>query len=158
MDILEAMRFGTQARFPVRIRKFEVALRPLTIAEMVSVTAEAAEDIRKQPENSQTAATEHVIFSVKMLEKASTSSPQKNDPKLTGAVLQCLTPDELAYLFKEYTAGLDKLNPSLEKLSLDKINELVALAKKNPSLLIELSFLEVVNVCHALLPTSLPDK
>jgi hypothetical protein len=73
-------------------------------------------------------------------------------------VLQSLTPDELHYLFKEYCAGADKLNPSLEKMPLERLQELVALAKKNPSALIELSFSELVNLSRHLLECLPTDK
>jgi hypothetical protein len=150
MDILEAMRMGVNARFPVKLRSFEVALRPLTIAETVQIAGEVGEELARKPNITRNAITEHVIFSIKTLALASTSAPNKGDQKLTEYVLQSLTPDELHYLFKEYCAGNDKLNPSLEKLSVEKLNELVAFSKKNPSALIELSFLELVNLCQHL--------
>jgi hypothetical protein len=153
MDILDQMRMGTQARFTIKMRKFEISLRPLTVFEFVSITGEVNEELSRRPEIARNAITEHVIFSIKMLEKASTSSAAKNDPKLTAAVLQDLSPDELAFLFKEYNAAVDRVNPSMETISLERINELLELAKKNDATLIELSFSELVNVCRHLLKT-----
>jgi hypothetical protein len=151
MDILEQMRMGTQARFLIKMRKFEIMLRPLTVFETVSITGEVNEELSRRPDIARNAITEHVIFSIKSLEKASTSAPNRGDPKLTAAVLQDLSPDELAFLFKEYCAGVDRINPSMETISMERVNELVELAKKNNSVLIELSFLELVNVCRVLL-------
>jgi hypothetical protein len=153
MDILDQMRMGIQARFTIKMRKFEISLRPLTVFEFVSITGEVNEELSRRPEIARNAITEHVIFSIKMLEKASTSSAAKNDPKLTAAVLQDLSPDELAFLFKEYNAGVDRINPSMETIPMERINELVELAKKNDAILIELSFSELVNVCRHLLKT-----
>lgn len=150
-DILELMRMGTQARYKVKMRDFEIWFRPLTIAETIQIAAETGEDIQKQPLHARNPITEHVIFSVKTLHLASTSAPGKSDAKLTTHTLQSLTPDELAFLMKEYCAGNDRINPSLETLSTARLDELIAGAKKNDSLLIELSFLELVNICRSLL-------
>jgi hypothetical protein len=158
MDVLDLMRLGCDARFPVKLRGFEVSLRPLTIAETVQLAGEVGEELAKKPNIARNAITEHVIFSIKTLTMASTSAPEKGDQKLTEYVLQSLTPDELHYLFKEYCIGNDRLNPSLEKLSMDNLNELVALVKKNHSALIELSFLELVNLSRHLLECSPTDK
>jgi hypothetical protein len=151
MDILEQMRMGTQARFLIKMRKFEISLRPLTVFEFVSITSEVNEELSRRPEIARNAITEHVIFSIKLLEKASTSGPMKNDPRLTAAVLQDLSPDELSFLFHEYNAGVERINPCMETISMERVNELVELAKKNNSALIELSFSELVNVCRVLL-------
>lgn len=158
MDQLDAMRLGTQARFPVRLRAFEAWLRPLTVAETVQLAAEVAEEIARKPMNQRNSITEHVVFSLKTLALASTSGPGHGDPKLTELVLQELTPDELHYLFKEYCAGQDKLNPSLETMPAEKLHELVRLGKKNPAALIELSFSELVNTCRFLLESAPTDK
>ena len=158
MDILDQMRLGTAARFTVKMRKFEISLRPLTVVEMVSITSEVNDELGRRPEIARNAITEHVIFTIKALEKASTSSPQRNDPKITTAVLESLTPDELAFLFKEYCAGVDRINPSLENISMERVEELVALAKKNTAILIELSFSELASVCRNLLSEQQPAR
>lgn len=158
MDILEMMRHGTQARFPVRLRNFEIWLRPLTISETIQVASEVSEDLNSRPQIARTALHEHVIFATKTLALASTTKPGSKDPKLTIAVLQDCTPDELSYLFKSYTGACDKVNPSLEEISVDRLNELVAIAKKNPIALTECSFSELVSICRCLLQTLPVDR
>lgn len=149
-DILTAMRLGTRARFLVKIRSYEISLRPLTVAETLQLASEVAQEVSQKPEHLRNALTEHVVFSLKTLALASTSDVDRNDPKITEFVLQRLTPDELAHLFKEYCAGVDRVNPSLEELSIDRLRELVAMAKKNHSAPIGWSFLELVSVCRYL--------
>jgi hypothetical protein len=156
MDSLELMRLGTDARFPVTLRKFEVWLRPLTVAETVKLSSEVADELNNKPHIARNAINEHVLFSIKTLSLASTSAPDKGDPKLTSYVLENLTPDELAYLFKCYCQICDRVNPALEELSVERLNQLVREAKKNPAILIELSFSDVASVCRALL-ASLPE-
>lgn len=151
MDQLDLMRLGTQARFTIRLRSFDVSLRPLTITEYVQINGEVQDDLLKQPQSTRNATTEFLIFATKVLARASTSSPDVRDPKLTEYVLGQLTPDELTYLFKEFTAHNDRVNPSLEKLPEERLNALIELVKKNPSQSIDLSFWELVNVCRALL-------
>jgi hypothetical protein len=156
-EILTKMRMGTASKFPVTLKDFTVYLRPLTVIETVNLASEVEAEIKKYPVEKRNAINEHVIFSVKMLEKASTSAPDKNDYQLTTRELSSFTPDELQYFFKEYTAGNDRINPNLDKISIEKLTELVNLAKKNPSALIELSFWEVVNLSWYLI-TLLTDK
>jgi hypothetical protein len=153
VDIIDQMRLGVKTKFPVRLRSFEITLRPLTIAETIQNSVETQEELQNKSANHRNAITEHVIFSIKTLCLASTSSPGRGDPKLTTDTLQCLTPDELHFMFKEYCAGCDRINPSLERLSDARLKELVDMAKKNDSVLIELSFSELVNLCRVLLPT-----
>lgn len=157
-NILDQMRMGIKARFPVRLRNFEAYLRPLTIAETIAITCETQEDLQSKPIGARNAITEHVIFSIKTLQAASMTTPDSKDPKLTTYMLQNLTPDELHFLMKEYCIGADRINPSFEKLSQERIEKLVQDAKKNSSVLIELSFLELVNVCQHLLTSSPTDK
>lgn len=155
-NILEQMRMGTDYRFPVVVRNFRVLLRPLTVIETTNILSDTqAETSRGKTQNE---VIWQVIFSIKTLTKASTTSPDSGDPQLTEYTLQSFTPDELSYLFKEYVAVCDRVNPSLDQMPAEKLAELVEYAKKNPSQLIELSFLEVVNLCRHLLADSPADK
>jgi hypothetical protein len=55
------------------------------------------------------------------------------------------------YLFNEYNKCVDKVNPSVEKLSTEELNELVDKAKKNLLIMTELSFWQITNLCLALI-------
>ena len=151
MDILEQMRAGVAYRFTVRLRKFEMKLRPLTVQELIQVSTETMNELQNKPELGRVAVSESTLFAIKTLELASTSAPGKTDYALPAYTLQQLSADELMFLYKEWLANNDRVNPSLEKLSREKLDELVQLAKKNPFALIELSFWEATNLCHHLL-------
>jgi hypothetical protein len=60
------------------------------------------------------------------------------------------------FLFKEYNAIVDRINPSLENINEERLQELLNLAKKNPGALIEYSFAELAGLCRALIRTTLP--
>ncbi len=57
MDILDQMRAGTLARFTIKMRKFEISLRPLTVFEFVSITSEVNEELSRRPEIARNAIT-----------------------------------------------------------------------------------------------------
>ncbi len=154
MDNLELMRLGSSYRFPVKLREFTIMLRPLTVLESITVMGETKAHLEKLPKYNQNAITEHVLFSQKTLQLASTSKPDGNDPTITEHELSQTTPDELTYLFKEYLAVADKVNPAFDALPVETLNKLVAEAKKNDLILIELSFSEIVNVCRYLISES----
>jgi len=150
-DILDLMRMGIDARFPVQLREYKIFLRPLSVVELVKVSAEVAEALERQPKNNRNAIIEHTLYAQITLQAASTSHMDKFDPQLPCALLQQLTIDELNHMFKQYVAGVDKIDPMLEKMSEERINELVAMAKKNPLILTEFSLLELVNACRHLI-------
>lgn len=144
---LEAMRDGVEYKFPVTIRKFTVHLRPLTNMEIIHVAREVVEETRRMENASQV--EESILTSHKQLEKASTSDPETYDPKLTGVFLAKLTPGELDFLWKQYLAGCDRCNPSMEALNKDVVMQLVEQVKKSPNVqfaLTDRSFLELVNI------------
>jgi len=154
MDQIDLMRMGVMSRFPIRLRDWEIWLRPLAISETIQLAAEVAEEISRKPQFARNSITEHVIFSIKTIAMASTSKPGVCDPKITEFVLQSLTADELHFVFKEYCVGVDRINPSLEKLTQEQLDELVRVTKKNTSALIELSFKELVGLATYLLESS----
>ena len=150
-NILDLMRMGVDARVKVSLRDYEGYLRPLSVIELVRVGQDVYEMLGKLPVSARNAITEHTLTAQHMLQAASTSSPDKHDPQLPVATLQMLTSDEMMHLFKQYVAECDKINPSLETIKPERLAELVEIAKKNPLILIEYSFLELVNVCRALI-------
>jgi hypothetical protein len=155
---LEMMRLGTEARFVVKCRGYAVSMRPLTISEENQTAVESQVDLQKMPEHQQNRMMYDQIFTQKVLELASTSAPGVYDPKLTGMIVSRMTVEEVLHLWKQYIAGKDKLNPALEAIPAEELKELVKEVKKNHSLVIERSFLELANICQYLLNESQTDS
>lgn len=151
IEQLELMRAGTEGRFIVKCRHYAVPMRPLTIMEETRLAVEAQVDLTKLPEPQQNRMMYDQLFTQRVLELASTSSPSTFDPKLTALVVSMMTVEEVLHLWKQYIAGKDRLNPSLEALPLDDVKLMVAELKKKPSAVIERSFLDLVNICQFLL-------
>jgi hypothetical protein len=158
IEQLEQMRLGTESRFAVKCRSYSVSLRPLTIAEENKVAVESQVALNNLPENSQNRMYYDQFYTQKVLELASTSSPDVYDPKLTGLIVSRMTVEEVLHLWKQYIAGKDRLNPSLETMPADEVKKIVAALKKSPLDVIEHSFLELVNVCQFLLNELPPDN
>lgn len=154
IEQLELMRLGTQSRYAVKCRGFSVSLRPLTISEENRVAVEAQVELNKMPEHAQNRMFYDQIYTQKVLELSSTSDPDCYDPKLTAYIVSKMTVEEVLHLWKQYIAAKDRLNPSLEAIPVEEVKEIIATLKKNPILVIERSFQELVNVCQHLLNES----
>lgn len=130
---LDAMRMGTDYRFPCSIRGYSVVLRPLSNAETCQVAAEVMADLLKLPPSMQNPMQENTMLARRTLELASTSDVGMTDYKLPELVSSRMTNDELNFLFKQYVDVCDRVNPSLETLKPGELDKLVEALKKNPS-------------------------
>lgn len=128
---IEAMRWGVDYNFEVKIRDFSIMLRPLSIKETIDVTNRVIQRANSEPLNAQNPLFEQTLMAHETLVLASTSDYGANDPKISAYVLERLTADELNAIFKQYVAGCDKVNPSLERMSVEEIESLVDAVKKN---------------------------
>src|SRR5688500_9249144 len=95
IEQIEQMRAGVEYRFPIRIRKFAIEVRPLSIMETVQVAQRVAESIKLAPEAARNRLTEHTFLAKETLIVASTSEVNANDPKITDYILDRMTNDEL---------------------------------------------------------------
>lgn len=161
MPQLAAMREGIDFRFPIKLRGFEIHVRPLSIDETMLVYSEVAEALASVPEKMRNRLVEQATLAKKTLVMASTSDVDEKDARITELVLGRFTPDELSHLFKEYTACLERVNPSLDRMAKADLDALVDLVKKNAtspdalaSTLTELSFLQLANLTLLLLTKS----
>lgn len=157
---IEAMRLGVMYRFEVKLREWSIYLRPLSVSEVFGVLSTVANRMNAQPVHVRSEMFQQLVFSQETLKRASTSDVDANDAQLTDMFLNRFSTEELAYLLKEYNAGCDGCNPSMEMLSAKQLNALVEMVKKNRpdetdstlrSRLIERSFMDLVNLCQALL-------
>lgn len=153
---LESMRLGVDYRFEATIRGYRISFRPLTISEMNHITADVAQSLSMMPKEAQLRMMETTMMTKKILVKASTPSPERNEPQLTEYIMDRMTTDELQYLYKQWLSGCDRCNPALEQIDVDVLKQLVEQVKKSPSEAIELSFLELVNVCQYLTSRDAP--
>lgn len=148
---LDQMRDGVDYFFKIKVRKWSGKMRPLTILEMEEISEHTSEAMQDLPEGKRTAMAEHLKFAKTLLEKATTSSPERFDPTLTEHMLNRMTDDEVDYVYKQYLANKKRCSPDIEKMSDEEILSLVADLKKSPEALIERSFLEILNVSRYLL-------
>lgn len=160
MEQIDAMRMGVDYRFTCRVRQFEITLRPLSVFEVVRLTADVAEELKATPDKGRNSLTEHTLLAKKTLVLASTSDVGVNDPRITDYILERMTTDELHFLFKSYQRGCDGCNPALELMSADQVRDLVEVLKKSPLdreewalALTELSLSQMISLIHHFLVT-----
>jgi len=151
IEQIQAMRMGVDYRHKISIRNFSIFVRPISISETIEVAQSVSERFERMPINGRTMLAEHTFLAQETLKRASKPSPDSpEEPKITDYIMNKMTPDELSYLHKQYVAVMDKVNPSLEVLGIDEVKEMAEKVKKNPSVAIELSFLELVNLVRHL--------
>lgn len=156
IDQIDAMRMGVDYRFRIVCRGFSMSARPLSIGESVEVGTKVSQRLNEMTEFEKNRLNEHSLLAYETLVLASTSDYGTNDPKISEYILKRLTPDELSFLFKQYVAECDKVNPCLEMMDAKDIRPLVEALKKSPkedlaSQLIGLSFTQQVSTLFHLL-------
>lgn len=147
IDQIDAMRMGVDYRFRIMCRGFSMNARPLSIGESVDVATKVSERLESMSDVEKNRLNEHSLLAYETLILASTTDYGTNDPKISEYILKRLTPDELNYLFKQYVAECDKVNPCLELMKAEDIQDLLMVLKKSPredlvSRLTGLSFLQ----------------
>ncbi len=155
---LALMRQGVSYRFNIRIREYSLAVRPLSTMETIHAAKRAAAKFQALTQEEQTSVTESIIIVSEKLKIASTSDVGAQDEKLTDLLVSQMSPHELDYLWKQYIAGLERVNPSIEEISAEDLEALVEEVKKSPlglrSALTELSLRQLVAISHRSLQTS----
>lgn len=158
MPQLDAMRMGVEYKFAVKCRGLNILMRPLSSFEIVQAAHNVADRLSDMQPHKRAGVVESLLLAGEKLELASTSDVNANDPQITKAIIERMTPDEVDYLWKQYCLGCERVNPSLEKMSTEEVAQLVAEVKKNPArmfqTLIDLSSLQLANICHLLLQNS----
>jgi hypothetical protein len=149
-SILDKMREGVGFKFQIRLRSAVITMRPLSVQEQVNIISEVADELQARPKIANNGFAGSVIMAIKTLSTASQSGPKTNDQQLPVGLLESLHSDELMHLFKSYNAECDRICPMLEDIDEKRLDELIALAKKNPTVWIDCSFVELVGACRRL--------
>lgn len=152
---IEAMRMGVDYSFRIALRGFSCNVRPLSNSEFTQAYASVAEYMRLVPEFRRTKLTEDNALAREFL-KLATSVFGQPVGALTDPILDRMSNDEIMFLYKEWLAVCDKVNPVLERMSVENIKALVEEVKKNPPedlafQLTELSFSQMRNILFYLL-------
>lgn len=153
---LELMRHGVDYKFPLKCRSLSFKARPLTNLEIVMVNVAVATRLDDMEEKFRLEVTRSLLLAQEMLRAASSSDVGATDSPLTDYILERMTPDETQFLYKQYLAGAERVNPMLEMLPIETLNQMVEAVKKSPekervSTLIELSFSDLVGISELLL-------
>lgn len=160
IDRADAMRMGTSYKTEIPLGDGRsITVRPLTIMETMQAAANVVEKMKSMPESWKTRMTEHMYTAREMLKYASTSDVGKNDSSVNDEMLNTMTPDQLQFVYRQFVAVLDKVNPCLEMMKPEELEQLVLELKKNSpeelvSPLTELTFLQAINLVRYFLTRS----
>lgn len=149
---LDAMRQGVDYHLEISCRDYVVTVRPLTMKETVEVATRVNDAILKLPEHARTRIMESTLLAKETLKLATKSDVDSADqPRLTDYIMDRMTPEELQFIHRQYVQAIDRVNPVMETLPKERLDELVGAIKKNETALTDLSFLELANVCRCLI-------
>lgn len=153
IEQIDAMRLGTDYRLEIKVRGFTMMVRPLAITESLEVAAKVQDELGALPENAQNRMTEHYLIARETLKIASTSDVGKSDFRITDLMMSKMTNDEIHFMFKQYVAACDRVNPALEMMREDEVISLVEEIKKKEALeldsaLTELSFSQLASLAR----------
>lgn len=152
---IQAMRMGVDYTFPVRLRSFQVALRPLANSEMIKCYQDVSIYMASLPAAARSKIAEDNALAREFL-KAASSPFGQYAPRITDAMMDQMTTDEVMFLYREWMSICEKVNPALEKMPADQLKSIVDILKKNPvtdldSQLTELSFYQLRSLVTFLL-------
>lgn len=158
IDDIDAMRMGVDYRAPIKLRDYQVYVRPLANSEVINCYSNVAEYMSTIPEKRRTRIMEDNAIAREFLKMAS-AEYGKYPGKITDPILDQMTNEEVMFLYKEWMAICDKVNPQLENLPTERIKELVDAIKKNTpkdldSQLTELSFGQMRSILSYLMTQS----
>jgi len=153
---IEAMRMGVDYSFSISLRGFPVDLRPLSNSETMRAFSSVNTYVRGLPEFQRGQLVEDNAKAREFLKLASSQYGQPLTAKITDTVLDEATNDEIMYLYREWLAVCDKVNPNLQEMPVEHVKALVEEVKKNTpkdlaSQLTELSFWQMRSILTYLL-------
>lgn len=152
---LDKMRTGASYRFKIQLRLFSCNLRPLTIAEHMSVNQEVIEDLMAVPDSVRNSINENYLLAKKILKLASKPDPDTpEEGPLQEYLLDRMTIEEVLYAYKQWREGCKLCDPQLEEMTVDELANLVDDVKKNQTPLIDLSSWQLLQITKHLLAQS----
>ena len=156
---LNAMRTGVAWVVPVKLREFTIRLRPLTIIEQAEVDQNVNAYMARLPVEKRVPIIEAGAKARETIKKSSTANVTAGEQGIYDAQLDQMTSDEIRYLYKQYLGHMEHVNPELETMPRERLEEIVSYLKKTPqkdllSELTELSTVQLANVILHLLTSS----
>jgi uncharacterized FlaG/YvyC family protein len=159
---LEQMRQGVSYFEEISLRSFKLKVRPLTISENLTVSAEVVKRITGLQPHEQTAVAENTFLAQETLMRAAKPTPETSDMEsaMPQMLMAAMTPDEVSALYKQYVTIMEKTDPILEEIPSEEVKRLAEEVKKKECHPTKLSFLQLASLVKYLVTQleSLEDK
>jgi hypothetical protein len=144
-DMLAKLRQGVEETYEVRMRGANIPVRVLSGTE-INTARQAAKKATLLGKGDETDMNFEVQKNILML---ASQVPAGDAPTLSRKVLDALTIDEVNFLYSEYIAVMDRVNPSLEQLDPEEFRSLVEALKKSLLTSKDLSLRQLRAICGA---------
>jgi hypothetical protein len=142
-DILAKMRNGVKATHEIKLRDAVIPVRVLSVDEMNAIRREALIT---------SLASKGDDTDINLQKQKSTlklASNLNGGPTLSEKLLGQLTTDEINYLYSEYVAVMERVNPSIETIPNEEFRLMVEALKKNLAFPKDLSLRQLKAICSA---------
>jgi hypothetical protein len=144
-DLLARLRNGTKDVYDLDFRGTKIPVRVLTVDEVAAIRREG----KRQAAITGGDDTDANLEVQKAALRLATTLSKGGVPFLGDKVLGLLTIDEIAYLYDEFIAVMDRVNPALEHISPDQFRALVDALKKKTVSASDLSLRQLKVICVA---------
>lgn len=151
LEDLAAMRMGVSYYDTIKIRKYALRIRCLSVSEKQKIMNDVRATLLRGSEEEQSKVNQELEIAKQTIMLASTSDIDKSDYKITDFVLGAMTIDEVLYLWKQYTDFEERVSPEAEQLPIEAVNKLIEDLKKKQIQLNDLSWTECRSIARSFL-------
>jgi hypothetical protein len=142
--LLAKMRAGTEEVYEIQMRELTIPVRVLSVDEFNEIRRDAKKFAAATPGSDVT--DEHLHVQKTTLKLASRVT-RGGVPLLGDKLLGLLTIDEVNFLYDEYIAIMDRVNPNTESLTPEQFQALVDALKKNTITSSDLGLRQLKAIC-----------
>ena len=143
--LLAKMRAGTQEVYEIEMRELKIPVRVLSIDELSAVRRDAIQKVSMQMGDD----TDKALHTQKAVLRLASTLVPNSAPMLADKLLSRLGVDEINFLYNEYIAIMDRVNPALETIQPEQFRALVDALKKNTMSAKDLSLHQLRAICTA---------
>lgn len=144
-DLLKKLRFGTEEVHTIVMRGVEIPVRVLSQSEYNKIRKDAIQATVVEGGDE----TDKNIRIQKATLMLASTLRHGQAPMLSDKLLDKLSNDELSFLYEEYVAKVDSVNPKLEQMTDDEFKAIVEALKKNTISSRDLSLRQLRGICTA---------
>jgi hypothetical protein len=149
-DILKFMRCGTECKFELEFDEQIFIVRPLSIKEENEIEGESLKIFHETPDYKRTPRLLDYLTMTRILSSAMSPCPEQPE-KFRLAELCAMPTYYVIGLYKQYVELCKQLNPDIDRLTAERVEELIGEIEHSPKLVNDCTVPELRAICLELL-------